>query len=107
MQAARGKDDIFQKISNLCRLCFKEGLIQILNTSFNDLLPVVFDAIMDCKLYNSRMSYIEQKHGSRDLSLVKVAQLDQTELDIACLVAQKSLAGDRHAFEDVTERSKL
>lgn len=107
MQAARGQDDIVQEVSNLCRLCFKDGLIQILSTSFDNLFPVIFDAVKDCKSYNSRMSYIEQKQGSRDLLPVKFAQLDQTELEIACPVVQKSLAGDRHAFGDVIERSKL
>ena len=53
------------------------------------------------------MSYIEQKEGSRDLRPVKLAQLDQTELDIACLVVKKSLASDRYAFGDVIERSEL
>ena len=73
MQVARGKDDIVQYVSNLRYLRFKDGFIEILSTNFDDLLPVIFDAVIVCKLYNSRISYIEQKQDPRDLRPVKFA----------------------------------
>lgn len=107
MQVARGEDDVVEQPTALGDLCLETRLVQVLGTGLDDLLLVVLDAVKSSISHLQPGTVSFHRLLGRYSRPVELAELHETELDIAGPVFQEGLADGGDTLGDDLERGKL